>query len=417
MTTTYRVVKVINPNSAPLKPAFPASGCALFGNNLLKYTAAGNNPASASSAFAGFPASFANDGERTGVGATQGNWWKSAVANAAPGTDWLQVAVPSGIGQPAYVNKVVVYSVQNNSTNPVTPTDTLVADIYQAKDFLVQGWVGSYWLTLATVRNNNKAKCTVTFPAKSVTAIRILFDQAPGYGGYNRIVEVEAYVDDRVILPHTYPTLAAAQADVPRLQAREAFLCSGLTTTQLQRHPTCSWYAVADSDPLAANLCTFGPAPNVGGKYNGVTLNRYIVGNPVDIIKQLPGTILEMIGVGGIAALLAYLRTTVGYMGGWSLEADLAAGLTLEESLAALGLTFGGLIAVLAVCAALFAIGYWINNYVNGTVGDSTPFDPLNPYVDVTIPPTVGDPNFDVQQYLNAVATKLRDDIIINAQV
>ena len=63
--------------------------------------------------------------------------------------------------------------------------------LYGLRDFSVQGWNGTAWVTLGTVTGNTLVKRTVTFPAYTTSRIRILVTNA--LAGYARITEVEAW--------------------------------------------------------------------------------------------------------------------------------------------------------------------------------------------------------------------------------
>jgi hypothetical protein len=101
--------------------------------------------------------------------------------------DWLQVQ----FNGTKTIDRVVVYSVQDNFVNPVEPTDTMTFLLYGLQDFLVQGFNGVSWLTLATVSGNNLVKRTVTFAPFATDRIRIYVSR--GGSGYSRATEVEAW--------------------------------------------------------------------------------------------------------------------------------------------------------------------------------------------------------------------------------
>ena len=89
------------------------------------------------------------------------------------------------------VDRVVVYTVQDNYANPVEPTDALAFSTYGLIDFAIQGWDGTTWVTLATVTGNNLVKRTVAF--NTFTTDRIRVNATNGAGGFSRITEVEAW--------------------------------------------------------------------------------------------------------------------------------------------------------------------------------------------------------------------------------
>ena len=134
---------------------------------------------------ASFAPAGANDGEILGADWGDNGGWNDATGNAFP--DWLQVAFN---GQKT-INRVVVYTLQDNYASPSTPTDTMTFSQYGITAFQVQGWTGSAWSTLATVTGNNLVKRTVTFAPFTTDRIRILVNGAMLV--YSRIIEVEAW--------------------------------------------------------------------------------------------------------------------------------------------------------------------------------------------------------------------------------
>ncbi len=140
--------------------------------------------ASASSTLSGYSVASMNNNDRKGVG-TAGRW-KDATQNVYP--DWAQITFS---GQKT-INRVVVYSVQNDYDHPVEPTDSTTWSLYGVTDFTVQGWNGSAWTILATVTGNNLVKRTSTFASFTTDRIRINVTKGAS-GGYSRIVEIEAW--------------------------------------------------------------------------------------------------------------------------------------------------------------------------------------------------------------------------------
>ena len=142
--------------------------------------------ASASSTYnSGFAASGANNGDALGTGWGSSGGWNDNTGNAWP--DWLQVNFN---GQKT-INKVVVYTVQDNYASPSPPTDSMTFSLYGITGFQVQTWNGSRWTTRATVTGNNLVKRTVTFTA--VTTDRFRINVTSALASYSRIVEVEAW--------------------------------------------------------------------------------------------------------------------------------------------------------------------------------------------------------------------------------
>ena len=141
--------------------------------------------ASASSAYAGYPAYAINDNQRSGAGWGGGGGWNDATGGSFP--DWVQV----DFGAAKTIDRVVVYTLQDNYSNPVEPSDSMTFSAYGIVDFTVQAWNGTAWATLASVTGNNLVKRTVTFPALTTDRIRVQITNA--LSGYSRITEVEAW--------------------------------------------------------------------------------------------------------------------------------------------------------------------------------------------------------------------------------
>ena len=160
--------------------------------------------ASASSTYgAGFPVAAINNNQRTGIGWGNGGGWNDATGGTFP--DWVQV----NFSGPATIDRVVVYTLQDNYGNPVEPSDTLTFAAYGVRDFYVQGLSGSNWIALgAPVAGNNLVKRTVSFAAVTVSAIRITITNA--LNSYSRITEVEAWGAAAQSLPSTTTTLASS---------------------------------------------------------------------------------------------------------------------------------------------------------------------------------------------------------------
>ncbi len=89
------------------------------------------------------------------------------------------------------IDRVVVYTLQDDFANPVEPTDTQTFSLYGITAFNVQTWNGSAWVTQATVTGNNLVKRTVTFNAVATARIRVNVTNA--LASYSRITEIEAW--------------------------------------------------------------------------------------------------------------------------------------------------------------------------------------------------------------------------------
>jgi hypothetical protein len=142
--------------------------------------------ASASSTYSGnYPVSAIINNDRAGPNWGVSGGWNDATGNAWP--DWVQINFSGS----KTIDHVVVYTVQDNYANPVEPTDTMTFSLYGITAFTVQGWNGSSWVTLGSVRGNNLVKRTVNFSAYTTDRIRI--NVTASLAGYSRITEVEAW--------------------------------------------------------------------------------------------------------------------------------------------------------------------------------------------------------------------------------
>jgi hypothetical protein len=142
--------------------------------------------ATASSTYgSGYPVTAVNNNQRTGNTWGNGGGWNDATVNTQP--DWVQI----NFSGTKTIDRVVVYTIQDNYSNPIEPTDTLTFNTYGITGFTVQGWDGSAWVTLATVSGNNLVKRTVSFAAFTTDRIRINVTSV--LAGYSRIIEIEAW--------------------------------------------------------------------------------------------------------------------------------------------------------------------------------------------------------------------------------
>jgi PKD repeat protein len=133
-----------------------------------------------------FSASSVNDGEPAGINWAHGGGWNDATANTFP--DWVEI----DFNGTKSIDHVVVYTLQDNVSSPLPPTDSMTFTQYGITDFTVQGSNGGgSWVTLGTVSGNNLVKRTVNFSATTVDRIRINVTGA--LAGYSRITEIEAW--------------------------------------------------------------------------------------------------------------------------------------------------------------------------------------------------------------------------------
>lgn len=138
----------------------------------------------------GYAASGAIDGNHTGNGWGAGVGWNDATAGTYPDSLTINLNVSQQLSE------IDVYSLQDNYTNPVQPTDTLTFNYYGLTDFQVQipdglgGWVD---VPGGHMTGNNLVKRKILFASPIVTdQFRILVNSSAD-GVYTRVVEVEAF--------------------------------------------------------------------------------------------------------------------------------------------------------------------------------------------------------------------------------
>lgn len=164
------VSQVINPLSSSINVALSSNGAT----------------ASASSQYGpGYPTSSVINNDRKGLNWGAGGAWRDSTHNAFP--DWVQVNFAGS----KRIDRVVVYSAQNSFLTPSEPTDTMTGTNHVLRNFTVQAWNGSAWVTLATVTSNSLIKRTVTFAQTTTDRIRINITSTPD--GASRITEIEAF--------------------------------------------------------------------------------------------------------------------------------------------------------------------------------------------------------------------------------
>ena len=160
-----------------------------IGPSETNFALAGNGGvASASSMYnTAYAPAGAVDGERAGARWGNGGGWNDGTMQTTP--DWLQV----GFSGAKAIDRVVVYTVQDNYAAPVEPTDEMTFTKYGLTDFDVQARSSrGAWTTLASVTGNRLVKRTVTFTPFTTTAVRIVAKKSID-GTWSRITEVEAW--------------------------------------------------------------------------------------------------------------------------------------------------------------------------------------------------------------------------------
>ncbi|HEV3468914.1 MAG TPA: discoidin domain-containing protein, partial [Pyrinomonadaceae bacterium] len=122
----------------------------------------------------------------TGDPAT-GSGWTDGTQNVYP--DWLEITFS---GEKS-LTEVSVFTLQDNYTSAVEPTEALTFTKFGIQDFDVEYWNGSAWQVVpgGSVVGNNKVWRRLSFAPLTTTKIRVVVKKA--LAGNSRIVEVEAY--------------------------------------------------------------------------------------------------------------------------------------------------------------------------------------------------------------------------------
>jgi RHS repeat-associated protein len=139
----------------------------------------------ASSAYSGFAASGAINGDRKGLFVWQDGYW----ATASTGSHWLEVQFNGS----KTISEIDVVTTQDNYNAPVEPTEAMTFSNYGLTAYQVQYWTGSAWANIsgASVTGNNKVWRKFTFAPLTTTKIRVSTSASPD--GFSRLTEVEAW--------------------------------------------------------------------------------------------------------------------------------------------------------------------------------------------------------------------------------
>jgi hypothetical protein len=145
----------------------------------------------ATSAGPQFPASAINNGDRAGLNFGAGGVWQDGTPSMFP--DIVYVF----FNGTQTIDRVIVYSVQDNYLSPVDPSDTLVFTQKGLKNFDVLTYDGSAWTNVGSVTGNNLVKRTVSFAPRAVAGIRVDIKAVAGGvgkhpGPNSYVAEVEA---------------------------------------------------------------------------------------------------------------------------------------------------------------------------------------------------------------------------------
>ena len=151
-----------------------------------------------------YPPSGAINGDRKGLNWGAGGGWNDGTPNAGP--DWIEV----DFNGPKTIDEINVFSMQDNYTSPIEPTQTLTFTLWGLRGFDVQYWSGSAWLPVpgASVTNNNLV--WRQFLITPLTTTRIRLNVTAALNGYSRVIELEAWGIAAPVTPppNTPPTVS-----------------------------------------------------------------------------------------------------------------------------------------------------------------------------------------------------------------
>jgi RHS repeat-associated protein len=142
--------------------------------------------ATASSAFSGFAASGAINGDRKGLFVWQNGYWSTASAGFPA---WLEVQFNGS----KTITEIDVVTLQDNYNAPIEPTESTTFTQGGLTGYEVQYWNNSAWVAIpgGSVSGNNKVWKKFSFAPVTTTKIRLLTSASPD--NYSRLTEVEAW--------------------------------------------------------------------------------------------------------------------------------------------------------------------------------------------------------------------------------
>jgi len=260
--------------SAPLSQVVSGSG----GTSVNVALASAGAVAFASSTFSGsFPVSAVNDGDRAGLNFGAGGVWRDATLSVWP--DWVEIDFSSA----PTIDRVIVYSVQDNSLTPVDPSDTMTFTLRGDTAFDVQTWNGSAWVTQGSVTGNNLVKRTVSFTATTTTKIRVNINAAAN-GGYALLAEGEAWTPGSTPPPPPPPPgTALASSRNPTMIKRDVTF----TATVTGSNPTGNVAFTSNGASIAG--CTAVALSGVGNSRMAQCTTSFDVKGTYNIVASYSG--------------------------------------------------------------------------------------------------------------------------------
>lgn len=154
--------------------------------------AANKAAAVASSTHTNYVAAYAINGDRTGKPSNSPvQYWNDGTSSTSP--DSLEIT----FNKKSLINKVNVFSVQDNYLNPTEPDKEMTFTKYGLVDFRVEVWVNEAWAAIpdnkGIATGNNKVWKQFTFPTIETSKIKIVVTKSMDQ--WVRIAEVEAILN------------------------------------------------------------------------------------------------------------------------------------------------------------------------------------------------------------------------------
>ena len=165
--------------------AYAAAGAPTSVNHALRTN--GGVAVASSVHSAGYAATGAIDGDRSGSNWGNGGGWNDASVDSWP--DALQVNFSGN----KTLTEINVYTVQDAYASPQVPTEAMTFSLYGITDFEVQAWNGAAWAAVpgGNVTGNDRVWRKFTFAPLTTSSIRVVVTRA--LGSWSRITEIEAY--------------------------------------------------------------------------------------------------------------------------------------------------------------------------------------------------------------------------------
>lgn len=135
----------------------------------------------------GYGPHHAIDGRRSGHQWSVNGGWNDATPGSWP--DWLEVRFNGA----KLIDRVNVFSVQDNYMNPVEPTEGQTFSLYGLVNFDVEYWTGVSWTPVPNgeIAGNNLVRREINFSPVQTDKIRVVVTNA--LNSWTRITEVEAF--------------------------------------------------------------------------------------------------------------------------------------------------------------------------------------------------------------------------------